>query len=65
MNWFLGLVLVSCLISFNLFAADMMIKLRVDVKDILRAVQQQPRAAATAATPVAAATKAATTVTKS
>jgi len=58
MGWFFGLILVSCLIAFNLFAADMMIKMRVDVKDILRAVQQQqPRATAeTTATAATAAT---------
>ena len=51
MGWFWSLLIVSILIAFNVFAADSMVRLRHDVRDIhkiVAALRPQPSIAAAA-----------------
>jgi hypothetical protein len=62
MGWFLSLVMIAILLAFNMFAADTIIRLRSDVKDIHKAVVTDAvlvNAATTPATTPAAAAAAA------
>jgi hypothetical protein len=61
MGWFLSLIMISVLVAFNMFAADTMIRMRNDVKEIHKAVvtAAAPIAAAAAAEAAAAAVAAA------
>ena len=51
MNWLLSLLLIAVLVAFNMYAADTMVHLRRDVKEIHRAVVyvSAPKAAAASA----------------
>jgi hypothetical protein len=51
MNWLLSLMLIAVLVAFNMYAADTMVHLRRDVKEIHRAVVyvSAPKAAAASA----------------
>ena len=58
MNWLLSLLLIAVLVAFNMYAADTMVHLRRDVKEIHRAVvyvsAPKPAAASAPARPAPA-----------
>ena len=57
MGWFVSLLVIAILIAFNVFAADTMVRLRRDIKEIHKAVVKAPAAPFVAASPVAASPK--------
>ena len=44
MGWFVSLLVIAILIAFNVFAADTMVRLRRDIKEIHKAVVKAPAA---------------------